>query len=61
VFDKESDESAGRDRLIQLARTEHGYRLAEIARFLGIDRSTASRAVTRWQQKNAAGADGEAG
>lgn len=61
LFDKESDESAGRDRLIQVARTEHGYRLAEIARFLGIDRSTASRAVTRWQQKNAAGLDGEAG
>lgn len=61
VFDKESGESAGRDRLIQIARAEHGYRFAEIARFLGIHRSTASRAVTRWNQKNSAALDGDAG
>jgi putative transposase len=36
-----------RDGLIYTARVTHGYRLAEIARFLKIDPSTASKAASR--------------
>ena len=39
-----------RDRLIYTARVEHGYQLTQIALFLGIDRSTASKAATRGEQ-----------
>lgn len=42
LFDGVQASGASRDRLIQRARVEHGYRFADIARFLGIDRSTAS-------------------
>jgi putative transposase len=42
-----------RDRLIYRARTEHGYRFADIARYLGIDRSTASKAANRYQRAGA--------
>lgn len=42
-----------RDRLIYRARAEHGYRFADIARYLGIDRSTASKAANRYQRTDA--------
>jgi REP element-mobilizing transposase RayT len=41
--------SSARNRLIYTARVEHGYRIAEIARFLGIHRTTASKAAYRGQ------------
>ena len=40
--------SSLRDRLIYLARVKHGYRLAEVARYLKIERSTASKAAARF-------------
>ena len=36
-----------RDRVIAMCRTRHGYRVAEIARFLGIHPATVSRVVQR--------------
>ena len=42
-----------RDRLIYVARVEHGYQLAAIARFLDIDRSTASKAASRGEESTA--------
>jgi putative transposase len=47
LFEEAKESGSGRDRRIYQARVEHGYRFAEIARFLGIDRSTASRAADR--------------
>jgi putative transposase len=38
---------ASRDRVIYEAHVSHGYRFAEIARYLGVDRSTASKAASR--------------
>jgi putative transposase len=47
--------SASRDRLIYNAHVVHGYRFAEIARYLGIDRSTASKAASRLLSTSAEG------
>jgi hypothetical protein len=48
----EAESQVVRDRLIYLARVAHGYRLSQVARFLGIDRSTASKAASRGAQSN---------
>jgi putative transposase len=50
LFDGWQESLACRNRLIYSARVEHGYPFAEIARFLGIDRSTASKASSRCQR-----------
>jgi REP element-mobilizing transposase RayT len=50
LFDGGRASRVSRDRVIYRARTEHGYRFADIARYLGIDRSTASKAANRHQQ-----------
>jgi putative transposase len=47
LFDGDRTRGPSRDRLIHRARVEHGHRFADIARHLGIDRSTASKAATR--------------
>jgi REP element-mobilizing transposase RayT len=47
LFDRDRIPGPLRDRLIYRARVEHGHRFADIARHLGIDRSTASKAATR--------------
>lgn len=44
------ESGAHRDQRILRACLEYGYRLTEIARYLGIDRSTASRAALRCQR-----------
>jgi putative transposase len=53
LFDEVGTSGACRDRLIFRARVEHGYRFADIARYLRIDRSTASKAAIRCQRTNA--------
>jgi putative transposase len=53
LFNGAVESSLSRDRIIYSARMEHGYCFAEIARFLGIDRSTASKAANRCQQPGA--------
>ena len=40
-----------RDRLVHIARVDHGYRFSQIAGHLGIDRSTASKAAQRHRRK----------
>ena len=50
LFEGLEESAEARDQLIYRARAEHGYRLSEIARVLGIDRSTASKAAKRWGQ-----------
>jgi REP element-mobilizing transposase RayT len=52
LFDRGQTSPEIRDQIIYTARTTHGYDFAEIARFLGIDRSTASKAATRYQRTN---------
>ena len=47
VFSGEQADSRSRDALILVAHLTHGYRLAEIARFLTVDPSTVSKALTR--------------
>ncbi len=47
VFVSEETESRSRDALILVAHVTHGYRLAEIARFLAVEPSTVSKAATR--------------
>lgn len=47
LFDRDRTPGPSRDRLIYRARVEHGHSFADIARHLGIDRSTASKAATR--------------
>jgi hypothetical protein len=49
LFDAVPASAASRDRVIYIARVEHGYGLAEIARYLGLDRSTASKAARRYR------------
>src|SRR5262245_14516320 len=51
LFAEAQTSSPSRDRLIHLARVQHGYRLSQIARYLGIDRSTASKAAARFLLK----------
>jgi hypothetical protein len=47
VFAGEEEDSRSRDALILTAHVTHGYRLAEIARFLGAEPSTVSKALSR--------------
>jgi REP element-mobilizing transposase RayT len=47
LFASADGSGPSRDRLIYCARVEHGYRFAQIARYLGIERSTASKAAMR--------------
>jgi hypothetical protein len=47
LFATDDRSGPSRDRHIYCARVEHGYRFAQIARYLGIDRSTASKAAKR--------------
>jgi putative transposase len=49
VFAGEEVDSRSRDAMILVAHVTHGYRLAEIARFLAVAPSTVSKAVTRAQ------------
>jgi len=51
LFASAQQEGPARDRLIHIARIDHGYGFAEIARYLCIDRSTASKAVARHRKK----------
>ena len=47
VFAAEEPESRSRDALILVAHVTHGYRFAEIAKFLAVAPSTVSKAATR--------------
>ncbi|HZM97424.1 MAG TPA: transposase [Vicinamibacterales bacterium] len=47
VFTGEEADRRSRDALILVARMTHGYRLAEIARFLTVSPSTVSKALSR--------------
>jgi REP-associated tyrosine transposase len=47
VFAGEEPDSRSRDALILVAQVAHGYRLADIAKFLGVDPSTVSKAASR--------------
>jgi hypothetical protein len=47
VFGVEEPDSRSRDALILVAHIAHGYRLAEIARFLAVAPSTVSKALSR--------------
>ena len=49
LFDGVPPSPASRDRAIYIARVEHGYGFTEIARHLGLDRSTASKAARRYR------------
>jgi DNA-directed RNA polymerase specialized sigma24 family protein len=54
VFAGEEGNSRGRDALILVAHVTHGYRLAEIARFLAVAPSTVSKALSRgrrWRER----------
>ena len=55
LFDGMRISGACRDRLIYAAHVEHGYRFSDIARYLGIDRSTASKAAFRLLSTSADG------
>ena len=48
VFSTTDSSRVERDRAIHRCRVEHGYRVAEIARFLDVHPSTVCRAVQRW-------------
>ena len=50
LFDSPHQSLECRDRLIYTARVDHGYRFADIGRFLGIDRSTVSKAARRGEK-----------
>jgi REP element-mobilizing transposase RayT len=50
LFDGVPASPASRDRLICTAHVEHGYGFSEIASYLGLDRSTASKAARRGQR-----------
>jgi putative transposase len=47
VFACEESDCRSRDALIRVAHVTHGYRLAEIAKFLGVVPSTVSKALRR--------------
>ena len=47
LFESAERSSEARDRFIHSARADYGYRFVEIARYLKIDRSTASKAARR--------------
>lgn len=47
LFSGEEADSRSRDALIHVAHETHGYRLAEIARFLAVSPSTVSKALSR--------------
>jgi putative transposase len=58
VFSDEEGHSRSRDALILLAHVTHGYRLADIARFLAVAPSTVSKALSRgrqWRERMASG------
>jgi REP element-mobilizing transposase RayT len=55
VFADLEGDRHSRDTLILAAHVTHGYRLAEIATFLNIDASTASKAIRRARQCRGAG------
>ena len=52
VFVGEEVDSRSRDALILVAHVRHGYRLAEIARFLAVAPSTVSKAASRAQARS---------
>ena len=54
VFVGEETDSRSRDALILVAHIRHGYRLAEIARFLNVTPSTASKAASRAEARSRA-------
>jgi REP element-mobilizing transposase RayT len=45
------ESTAHRDRMIELAHVEHGYRLADIARHLGLKSGSAARALQRHSRR----------
>ncbi len=47
LFCDEESDSRSRDALIRVAHVTHGYRLADIARFLAVAPSTVSKALSR--------------
>jgi DNA-directed RNA polymerase specialized sigma24 family protein len=47
VFSGDETDTRSRDALILVAHVTHGYRLAEIARFLAVAPSTVSKALSR--------------
>ena len=54
VFVSEEGDGRSRDALILVAHVRHGYRLAEIARFLSVAPSTVSKAASRAQARTRA-------
>jgi len=54
VFVGEEVDGRSRDALILVAHVRHGYRLAEIARFLAVAPSTVSKAASRAQARTRA-------
>jgi REP element-mobilizing transposase RayT len=60
LFSGEEADRRSRDALILVAHLTHGYRLAEIARFLGLAPSTVSKALSRargqtWRERVGSG------
>jgi hypothetical protein len=60
LFSGEEGDSRSRDALILVAHVTHGYRLAEIARFLAVAPATVSKAMSRarsrsWRERVASG------
>jgi DNA-directed RNA polymerase specialized sigma24 family protein len=51
LFEPALESGPDRDRLMHLARVDHGYRFSQIADHLGIDRSTASKAAQRHRRR----------
>lgn len=63
LFATEDADRRSRDAQILVAYAQHGHRLTEIARFLGVAPSTVSKALSRargwrWQDRVARGAEG---
>jgi hypothetical protein len=51
LFEPALESGPDRDRLVHVARVDHGYRFSQIADHLRIDRSTASKAAQRHRRK----------
>lgn len=51
VFAGVDADSADRDRTMWIAHREYGFTLAEVARHLGIDASTVSKALRKWHDR----------
>jgi REP element-mobilizing transposase RayT len=52
LFEPAPASGPDRDRLVHVARVDHGYRFSQIADHLGIDRTTASKAALRHRRRS---------